>query len=73
MKSEEFVKAWLQAVKENRNQSWLAEKLGLSRQSVSAKAYYYRKRGVDLPLMPKGSRKNRIDVEKLNKLIHGDK
>lgn len=65
-----FVTVWMQAIRRGENQSWVAETLKVSRQAVSAKAVYLRKRGVVLPKMArKHLRWTPADVSELNALI----
>lgn len=68
MSNEDFVKAWAQAVREGRNQSWLAERFQVSRQYISQKAVYLRKKGVKLPKMSRSLMKP-LNVDALNALL----
>jgi len=62
--SEQFVKAWQSSgsLKE------VADKLGISRNNVSNRAAYYRKKGVRLKTISRSSSGAKIDVEALNKI-----
>jgi hypothetical protein len=65
--NEDFVKAWLEAYKQGKNQSWVAESLNTSRQRVSTKALYLRKKGVKLPKLVYTTQA--VQVSELNALI----
>lgn len=75
MTTEEFVIAWVEAVNEGKNQVWLAEKFGVSRQYIAAYAKRLREKGVKLPKMRKTPTKydSRINVDSLNELIESAK
>jgi biotin operon repressor len=68
---ETFVRKWVEAYKDSRNQAWIAEELGLSRQAVSAKAQRLRSRGVQLPKLKAGvGSPQQIEPDRLNELIN---
>ena len=62
--NDDFVDKWLIAYKQGKNQSQLAEEVGLTRQAVSLRAVNMRKAGVNLP------RLNGIPVEEMNRKIN---
>lgn len=71
----QFIRLWVEAYLDGRNQSWLAKKLGHSRQYVSARALYMYRNGVKLPMKHNyTARKQRDDAmrnraDKLNEFI----
>lgn len=69
---EEFVKEWINAVKNVTGLKELAKKLGMEYVKVSQRATSLRTAGVKLPTMPKKAAKNNymtVDVDKLNGMI----
>lgn len=67
---EVFVNVWIQAKRTSKGQNWVAEELKISRQAVSSRAAFYRKKGVKLPELPPASYATRsINVERLNHII----
>jgi hypothetical protein len=63
---DEFVNAWLQAYRESRNRAWVAKQLGVMRQAVSLREADMRKRGVNLPDLPKRQQSSK---DRLNEMI----
>lgn len=68
---EQLVNKWLEAKKNNMNQSWVAEELGVSRQAISQRKKVLLKAGVKLPKLNNTYRVEVPDVTKLNNIIQG--
>lgn len=65
---EDFIKVWMQAVKDGRNSHWVAEMLSMPVSTVSSRANGYRKSGVRLPRLS-SKVDPRLHVEQYNRLI----
>ena len=63
-----FVLAWMR----NDNLSDVGKAVGLSVQSVRARAEKYRQDGVDLPVKVRGKKKEKVNVKELNDLIKAE-
>lgn len=68
IKSEQFVRVWLEAVDNSDSLTWIASTLGISAQRVSILANNLRKNGVDLPSIRRPFVEP-LKVDQLNKLI----
>lgn len=65
--NKDFVVAWVEAYNKGNGVEGVASKLSLEKASVSAKANYLRKQGVELPAMPRG--RTGYSVSDLNQII----
>lgn len=68
IKSEQFVRVWLEAVDNNDSLTWIANTLGISSARVSVLANNLRKNGVNLPNIRRPFVEP-VKVDQLNKLI----
>lgn len=68
IKSEHFVRIWLEAVENNESISWIANTLGISDQRVHALARTLRENGVKLPNIRRPFVEP-VAIDQLNKLI----
>jgi hypothetical protein len=72
MTTEEFVKAWMDAYRNNRSLKQLADQYHAHNSSMSARAGRLRQRGVNLPKLRHANKGNkfaiRYDIEGLKKL-----
>lgn len=68
IKSEQFVRVWLEAVDNGDSLTWIASTLGVSSQQVSILARNLRSNGVNLPSIRRPF-VELLKVDQLNKLI----
>lgn len=68
IKSEDFVRLWMEAVENREKISWIANTIGCSDQHVHLLAGTLRKQGVNLPNIRRTFVET-IDVNKMNELI----
>lgn len=68
MNSKSFVLAWVEAYNKKSGVPSVAQRLGVSVSTASARANYLRKQGVNLPAMPRAQQVEH-SKEELNELI----
>lgn len=67
--TERFIEVWLEAMKLKESQSWIANKLGVPRQTVSIRAWSLRKQGIDVPKLSSGQTKTNAEIDMYNQMI----
>lgn len=67
-----FVEVWVRVANEGGSQMDVASELGCSTGGAMSKWKRLRADGVDLPELPAGSRKAKVDVEEINAYINAN-
>jgi hypothetical protein len=62
-----FVETWLQAIEHGHSNEWVAKQLGVPKTVIQGRAYFIRKKGVNLP--KRSGTMTAIEISHLNDLI----